>query len=300
MTRNSVLDRFQSASRSGVRPARFRGLMMLGLVLALDTGRPTIARGSGIFRDLSALDRSQPILMAQDGEAISLRSPGHPASGPASKALPAYLAFQLHGGEKIPAGTPTVSSGPQPGENAVGPMGLTPTALAQLNGDLLSSRGVVVNTPDHSYAVAMLPRYARALAHAASSKSTAAGGDSSGSTSVASILGLTPQSDWMINGIPSSKISQWFKTGTKEISHLTSLGVNGVSKTLGLKVTPTSNGYNIAAESLVPPSASSAAGSPPVPTPEPSAWVVFGLILAAAGLRSRRGPGDSQPPDRAG
>ena len=292
MTRNSVLARFRSASRSTVRPARLRGLMMLGLVLALGTGRPTIARGSGIFRNLTALDRSQPILMAQDGEAISLRSPGHPASGPASRAMPAYLAFPLHGGEKIPARTPTVATGPQPGDNAVGPMALTTKAQAQLNADLLSSRGVIVNAPDRSYAVAMLPRYARALAHAASSTPAASGGYPSGSTSVASVLGITPQSDWMINGIPSSKLSQWFKTGTREISHLTSLGVNGVSKTLGLKVTPTSSGYNVAAaEVLAPPSASSTAGTPAVPAPEPGSWIVFGLILAAAGLRGRSGRG---------
>jgi len=86
-------------------------------------------------------------------------------------------------------------------------------------------------------------------------------------------------------------LSQWFQNGTKEIAHLTSLGVDGVSKTLGLKVTPTSSGYNIAAaQELIPPrSAHSTAGPLPVPAPEPGAWLVFGLILGAAGLRLRAG-----------
>jgi hypothetical protein len=238
---------------------------------------------------LSAQDRSQPILLSQSGEVISLRSPGHPGAALSSGPIPAYLAFPLYGGEHIPADTPTVATGPQPGETAVGPMDLTPTAQAQLNADLRTSRGVIVNAPDRSYAVAILPRYARALAQAASSTSSATGGDS-GATVVTSILGLNPQANWTINGIPSSKLSQWFKTGTKELSHLASLGVNGMSKTLGLKVTPTSSGYSVAAEVLIPPmSAKPAAGTVPVPTPEPGGWLVFGLILCAAGLKRRFG-----------
>jgi hypothetical protein len=62
-----------------------------------------------------------------------------------------------------------------------------------------------------------------------------------------------------------------------------------VSKTFGLKVTPTSSGYHVAAaqELIPPPSSQSAAASLPVPAPEPGTWLVFIVILGAAGLRLR-------------
>jgi hypothetical protein len=203
--------------------------------------------------------------------------------------VPAYLAFPLHGGEHFPSRTPTVTTGPQPGETAVGPLDLAPTTQAQLNADLLASRGAIVSTPDRSYAISFLPRYALALAHAQSSASTGSDG-TTGTIGITSILGLNaPAANWSINGIPASKLSQWFQTGTKELAHLTSLGVDGVSKTFGLKVSPTSSGYKIAAaQELIPPTSSrSTAGPLPVPAPEPGAWLVFGLILGAAGLRLR-------------
>jgi hypothetical protein len=145
-----------------------------------------------------------------------------------------------------------------------------------------------VSTPDRTYAIAFLPRYARALAHSALSASTGSGG-ATGTIGLASILGLdAPAAKWTINGIPASQLSQWFQTGTKELSHLASLGVDGMSKTLGLKVTPTGSGYNIAAQELSPPSSvAPTAGPLPVPAPEPGAWLVFGLILGVAGMRRR-------------
>jgi hypothetical protein len=260
--------------------------MLLGLVLASVAGSTPCARGAGIFRGLTAQDRSRPIVLSQTGETLSLRSPGHAGTAMSPGTVPAYLAFPLHGGEHFPSRTPTVTTGPQPGETGVGPLDLTPTSQAQLNADLLSSRGAIVSTPDRSYAISFLPRYALALAHAQSSAS--AGSD--GTTGVSSILGLNaPAAKWSINGIPASKLSQWFQTGTKELAQLTSLGVGGVSKTFGLKVTPTSSGYKIAAaQELIPPISSRSTGGPlPVPAPEPGAWLVFGLILGSAGLRLR-------------
>jgi len=92
------------------------------------------ARAAGIFRDLTPLDRSQPILLSQAGDVISLRSPGHPAAGLVSSVPPAYLAFSLHGGEKIPARTPSVTTGQAPG---VGPLDLNPSIQPTLNADLI-------------------------------------------------------------------------------------------------------------------------------------------------------------------
>lgn len=287
MARNGVLDGFQYARP---RQARLGGLMIAGAVLALGSFLSVDACGSGIFRDLTVQDRSQPILLSQAGDVISLRSAQQPDAGQAFSAVPAYLAFPLDGGEHIPARTPTIATGTQAGDAGVGPLDLTPSVQPTLNADLLASRGAIVNAPDGSYAVAILPRYARALAQEASSGSGGTAGQS-GATTIESILGLNPQANWTIQGIPSSKLSQWFKTGTNEISHLTTLGVDGLSKSLGLKVASTSSNSGtatVAAQELIPPTSASPAPAPAAfATPEPAGWLVFGLILVAAGLRYR-------------
>jgi hypothetical protein len=299
MTPDRVLARFRPGMSPRTGPACLHGVLVLGVILTSGAGWTPCARGAGIFRGLSARDRTHPILLSQTGEAISLRSSGHVGPAIAPGTTPAYLAFPLHGGEHFPAGTPTLVTGTQPGETAVGPLDLTPTSQARLNADLLASRGAIVSTPDRSYAISFLPRYARALAHARSSASTGSDGPT-GATGIASILGLNaPASKWTINGIPASKLSQWFQTGAKEISHLTSLGVDGVSKTFGLKVTPTSSGYNIAAQELIPPtSPQSSAGPLPVPAPEPGAWLILGLIFSAAGLKRWAVPADGDVASR--
>jgi hypothetical protein len=269
------------------------------LAMTLDAGWTPNARGAGIFRDLTARDRSQPIILSEAGEPIPLATASHPTALLSKGTVPAYLAFPLDGGEHLPAGIPTLSTGPQAGQSVVGPMDLTPATQSQLNADLIASRFAIVDTPGQSYAVAFLPRYASALSHAessAASTSTSAGASTgttttTGTTSIASILGLNaPAADWSINGIPASELSQWVKTGSQEVSHLTSLGVEGVAKTLGLKglkATPTASGLNLEAQYLVPPSAQGSPAPLPVPAPEPAAWLVFGLVLGAAGLRRR-------------
>jgi hypothetical protein len=256
-----------------------------GLVLAQGAGWPPDVRGAGIFRDLTARDRSQPMVLSQAGEVFALGSPGHLRPVLSAGTVPAYLAFPLHGGERFPADTPTLVTGPPPGQG-VGPLDLTTTAQAQLNADLIASRGAVVEAPDQSYAVAFLPRYARALAHAESSASTSTSG-ASVATGLSSILGLNaPAANWYINGISAKQLSQWWKAGSSELAHLTSTSLNGVGKTSGLKLTPTSSGLHIAAQELIPPTTSNpTTGSLPVPAPEPGAWLVFALLLGAAGLR---------------
>jgi hypothetical protein len=289
MTRNSVLVRSHLMMRSGSHGARRRGLALLGVILAHVVGGPPDVRGAGIFRDLTARDRSQPIVLSQTGEEIALGSRDHPRSVLSAGTLPAYLAFPLQGGEHFPADTPTIATGTQPGQG-IGPLELTPTVQAQLNTDLLESRGAVVDTPDQSYAVSFLPRYARALSHAESSASSSTAG-SNVTTTLASILGLNaPAADWYINGISAKQLSQWWKTGSDELSHLASLGVSDVGKTLGLKLSPTSSRINAEAQELVLPTSTNPAAAPlPVPAPEPGAWLVFALLLGAAGLRRRAG-----------
>jgi hypothetical protein len=296
MARNSVRVGNRSSMSFGSRRARSlcaAGVWVLAIILG--AGWTPSARGAGIFRDLTAQDHSQPIILSAAGAAIQLRSASHPTALLSTGTVPAYLAFPLDGGEHLPAGIPALSTAPQAGQSVVGPMDLTPATQSQLNADLIASRFAIVDTPGQSYAVAFLPRYALALSHAeSSSASTSTGTTTStttGTTSIASILGLNaPAADWSINGLPASELSQWVKAGSQEVAHLTSLGVEGVAKTLGLKglkATPTASGLNLEAQYLVPPSAQSSPGPLPVPAPEPSAWLVFGLILGAAGLRRR-------------
>ncbi len=292
MARNSIRVGNRSSISSGSRRARsLCAAAVWVLAITLDAGWTPNARGAGIFRDLTARDRSQPIILSEAGEPIPLSSASHPAALLSKGTVPAYLAFPLDGGEHLPAGIPTLSTGPQAGQSVVGPMDLTPATQSQLNADLIASRFAVVDTPGQSYAVAFLPRYASALSPAGSSAASTTSSTTTGPTSIASILGLNaPAADWSINGIPASELSQWVKTGSQEISHLTSLGVEGVAKTLGLKglkATPTASGLNLEAQYLVPPSAQASQGPLPVPAPEPAAWLVFGLVLGAAGLRRR-------------
>ncbi len=289
MTRNRVLIKFRFMMPSGSYGAWLRGASALGLILAHFAGWPTDVRGAGIFRDLTARDRSQPVVLSETGAVISLGSPGHAPSSLSAGTAPAYLAFPLDGGEHLPAGTPTLVTGQQPGQG-VGPLDLTSTVQAQLNADLIASRGAVVDAPDQSYAVSFLPRYALALTHAQSSTSSSTAG-SNIATGLASFLGLNGStSNWYFNGISGKQLSQWWKTGSNELSHLASLSVGDAGKTLGLKRSTTSSGLHVAAQELIPPTSTNPATVPlPVPAPEPGAWLVFALLLGAAGLRRRGG-----------
>lgn len=270
--------------RNGVHVGNLLRVAFAGIAALLGVE----ARAAGIFRDLTLLDRSQPILLTQGGDVIGLRSPGHPGAGLASSVPPAYLAFPLHGGEHIPAKTPVLTTGSEPG---VGPLDLTPAIQPTLNADLLATRGAVVHAPGRSYAVAILPRYAHALA----AQAATSGSGSSARTTLASILGLNPQANWTIQGIPSNKLTQWLNTGTNEINHLTSLGLNRISKTIGVKITPapataapSSTGTIAVAQTLTPPGPSSPAPAPDAyATPEPGGWLVFGLLVVAGALRRR-------------
>ncbi len=266
--------------------------LVVGLLAA--AGLSPGAHASGLFRDLTPRDRAHPMVLSETGALIALGSASHPTAQISAGTVPAYMAFPLLGGEHIPAGFPTLATTPLPGQS-VGPMDLTTSSTAALNADLQASRFAIVNTPGQSFAVAFLPRYARALEHSeASSTSSASTSTSTTSTSTAAALGLpTSINQWTIQGIPGSQLSKWVTTGTDEIAHLSTLGINGVAKTLGLagvKVTPSPSGLNLAPQYMIPPSGSSTStstGPLPVPAPEPAAWLMFGLILGGAALRHR-------------
>jgi hypothetical protein len=269
------------------------------------------------------------MLIAETGQPMQLRSPAHPDPVPPRGLVPAYLAFPLHGGEHIPSGTPALSTKAQAGRGSVGPLDLDPLVRAQLNAALDASGMAIVHAAHRNYAVEYLPRYARLHAHSGSPASapttttsgnnaasspttpTQAGGGSSTPTATAtssptpsatptagptpaatatSSPASTPQLSPTIDGIPASELEQWLALGSNKLIHWTSLGVNDLASSLGLggsKSTSTKPALTPEAQELMPPGSS--AGPLPAPIPEPGTWLVFGLILGAAGLKQGLG-----------
>ncbi len=253
-------------------------LAVLGLVPGLSLIPGSQCEGAGIARYLTAQDRSNAVLISETGLPISARSPTSPGS------TPAYVAFPLFGGEHLPVGVPTVTTGPQAGQTPVGPLDLNPVVQATLNADLDASKMAIVQTPTQSYAVEYLPRYGRSQEHAASSTASSTSSadpgqaTSSSRTSSASSSPLSAlASSLTIAGIPTSELSKWTSTGLSDLEKALHLGSD--------KKTAKKAGTDVAAQYLTPPLAESSTGPLPVPMPEPSTWLVFSVILGAAGLR---------------
>jgi hypothetical protein len=256
----------------------------------LSSPSPCQAAGIGIF--LTARDRSHPVLLSETGLPIPLRSLAHPDPVLPQGTVPAYLAFPLSGGEHLPSSTPALTASPQTGQAAIGPLDLNPLVQDNLNAALYTSGRAVVKTSSQNYAVEFLPRYARTHAGPGSAAATppASGGQTTAPTaSGGQTTAPTAQTTPTIDGIPASQLSQWLNAESNRLVHWTSIGVVDLEKTLNIgnsNPTATKPSLNLAAQELLPPpSAESALPPLPPPIPEPSTWLVFGLILGAAGLR---------------
>jgi hypothetical protein len=297
MARTSV--RFRFSSHAAPRRAWLRDVLVMA-VLGLSSIASAPCEGAGIARYLTPQDRSNPIFLSDSGQPIAPRSLAHPGTALSPGILPAYAVFPLSGGEHLPGGVPTLTTGPQAGETTVGPLDLDPLVQANLNAALNASKMAVVQTPAQSYAVEYLPDYARIQAHQASSASSgAAAASSSSSTSTTNPSSLSAlESNLTIEGVPASEIAHWVKTGSNGIIQWTSGELADLEKALKInqKATATKPSLNLEAQMLVPPLADSSATPLPAPIPEPSTWLVFGLILGAAGLRKWAGQtGGSRP-----
>jgi hypothetical protein len=276
MTR--ILFRIRFSSQSGLGLA-------LGMVLGWSLASPCAAAGLSTF--LTARDRSRPVLLSETGQPIQLRSLIHPDPVPPQGTVPAYLAFPLYGGERLPSDTPTLATGPPAGQTTVGPLNLDPLVQAKLNAALDASGMAVVETPNRNYAVEFVPRYARSHAQAGTTSGTASSsGSGAGSSGGLATAPASPSSAsksqpvQTINGIPTNELSHWVDLGTNQLIHWSSISVANLEKTLSIGSSNTSDkkpGSSPAAEELQPPLAA--------PIPEPSSWLVFGLIVGAAGLR---------------
>jgi hypothetical protein len=258
---------------------------------------PPLCQAARLGAYLTAQDRARPVLLSETGTPMPLRWWTHSDNG----AVPTYLAFPLLGGEHLPSGTPTLATAPQAEGTTVGPLKLNPLIQGELNAALNTSRITVVATPTRNYAVEYLPRLARSHSHPGSSAgaSPSNAGSSGGSqsatpaTSSPSTAQSTPPPDPTIQGIPLSELERWAKQGSSTLVHWTTIGVNDLTKSFGAgssQGTPPKSSSNLAAQVLAAPLAdeSSATTSTPLPAPvpEPSTWLVFGLILGVAGWRT--------------
>ncbi len=251
-------------------------------VLGLVTSLASRGEAAGIARYLTAQDRSNAVFISETGLPISARS------STSSGSTPAYFAYPLSGGEHLPADIPTVTTTSEAVGNPVGPLDLTPIVQASLNADLDTARMAIVQTPTQGYAVEYLPRYGRSQERTAKAGSATGAGDPGQTTSSSSTASSTSNplsalaSNLSIAGIPASELSKWTSTGLNDLEN--ALHLNG-----GKKATAKKPSTNVEAQYLNPPLAESSSTPLPTPAPEPSTWLVFGLLLGAAGWRHRAG-----------
>jgi len=278
-------------------------MVVLGLGLGLGLGLPSRSEAARIGTFVTAQDRSRPLLLSETGVPIQLRSLTHPDPVLPQGTVPAYMAFPLHGNGHLPSAIPTLTTAPRAGKATVGPLNLDPLVRAQLNAALETSRLAIVETPHRHYAVGFVPHYVQTQPQPASTAGTSpSSGNGNGNgtgtgPSAAQTITSSPRSasqpDPTIQGIPLSELAQWVKLGSSNLIHWTSVGVHDLTKSLDMgnsKATATKPSSSLAAQVLAAPLAEGTSSTPlPAPVPEPSTWLVFGLLLGAAGLRQWMG-----------
>ncbi|HKI19397.1 MAG TPA: PEP-CTERM sorting domain-containing protein [Isosphaeraceae bacterium] len=287
--------------------------MVLGLSLSLGLTLPTHCQAAKLSTYLTAKDLARPELLDQNGQQLTLDSSHHSHSALPSGSTPTYVAVPLYGGEHLPGGITTLVAGSQAGGTTVGPLDFDSTLKANLNAALAASASgvAVVDTPQQNYLVEYLPRYARSLSGSttgtgSTTSAQTGGGSSSGTTTTAT---TPPQTDngvrtWLATEAPgvgqttttathstkaasssaANELSRLLTTADSTMTNWSAKSVAELEKVLNInssKATATKPSLNLEAQVL--------GSSPPLPSPipEPSTWLVFGLILGAAGLRQR-------------
>jgi hypothetical protein len=281
MTRNSVpIGSFGQSAARGVWSRAVMVMAAFAVVSGQGSSPGSRCEAAGIAGFLTAKDRSGAHFISENGLPISS------GSASSSGSMPAYVAFPLYGGEHLPGGVSTVMAGSQAGGTPVGPLDLTPVVQASLNADLNTGRMAIVQTPTQSYAVEYLPRYGLSQVHASSTASTAGSGQAatSSSTSSSSSNPLSSlASSLTIAGIPASELSKWTSTQIANLEKDLHLGGSSAKATVKKPST------NVEAQYLTPPLGESSGSPLPTPAPEPSTWLVFGLLLGIGGWRHRAG-----------
>jgi len=254
--------------------------MPLVLVLVIGLTLPSRSEAAKLSEFLTRKDLSRPLLLDQNGTQLQLPSATdhHPSLPQGS--TPTYLALPLYGGEHLPVAAATIDAGAQAGSNGVGPLNLNSVVKAELNAALDTSGLVLVDTPKQNYLVEYLPHFARShqgstagsgTTSAAGSTSSSATGQKTASSSTSSLSKLLTASQW----------DKWANSGLSDLKKL--LNINSSSS--NSKSSTSKPSLNIQAQVLGSNDQASGPGSVlPSPIPEPSGWMIFALLLGAAGL----------------
>ena len=256
----------------GRRP-RYRATLAVSLMLALGLGlsAPRRADAEKLSSFLTPSDLARPLLLDQNGQQLQLPSSHHSHAVFPDGSTPTYLVIPLSGGEHLPAGTTTIFTGQ--GGTAVGPLDFNSLVKGKVDAALGTSGLALVDTPEHSYVVEFLPRFSHS--QLGSNTGVALTPPAQAGNAGTSTTPATASSS------PSNELSQLLG-GTISLGQLTKNGVAEVETLLNIKSakpTATKPSLNLEAQIIDPPL--------PAPIPEPSTWLIFGLIMGAAGLHRR-------------
>ncbi len=254
-----------------IRPALCPGpRFVMSSVLALVIGLclPSHSEAAKLSQFLTAKDLSRPLLLDQNGRQLQLPSAAnsHPSLPPGS--TPTYLALPLYGGEHLPVAAATIDSGVQAGTNGIGPLDLNTVVKAQLNAALNTSGLALVDSPNQNYLVEYAPHIARSHRRSADGSGT-----TSTSSSTNSLSKLLTASQW----------DKWANSGLSDLKKL--LNISSSSSSSGSGQSTPKHNLVIEAQILGPDDQTSGPGTVlPAPIPEPSGWMIFAVLLGAAGL----------------
>jgi hypothetical protein len=229
--------------------------LMLGLGLILAWPFPSEA--AKLSRFLTAQDMAGRLILDQNGQQIQLPTAGDRHPDLAKGSTPTYLVIPLLGGEHVPASIQTLVTGPQQGQNPVGPLNFNALVKSNLDSALSTSRLAVVDTPTQNYLVEFLPR----RGHSSPTVGKAAG----------------PASNTV------NELSNLLNTSSSQLTKLTQSGMNDLVKFLHIssKTSTLKPSLNLEAQVL-------SEDVLPAAIPEPNAWIVFaGLIVSALALQRR-------------
>jgi hypothetical protein len=245
-------------------------IIVLSLVLSAGLFIPPHCHAARLGQFLTSKDLSRPVLLDQNGNQLQLSSESdpHPSLPPGS--TPTYLAFPLYGGEHLPIGTPTIDSQTQAGSNSVGPLDFSTVVKAEVDQALSSSGLALVDAPKQNYLVEYVPHLAESH-RAADSTSSRDKHQKTTNSSNSTLSKLLTASQW----------DKWADSGYSDLKKL--LNINSSSSTpkpSTKKTNPLIEAQVLGSENPV-----SATGRVlPSAIPEPGGWMIFALLLGAAGL----------------
>jgi hypothetical protein len=248
------------------------------LVLVVGLTLPSRSEAAKLSEFLTQKDLSRPLLLDQNGKQLQLPSATDPHPSLTEGSTPTYLALPLYGGEHLPVAMATIDAGAQAGSNGIGPLDLNSVVKAELDAALNTSGLALVDAPKQNYLVEYLPHIARSHA-----ESTAGSGTTSTSSSATGRKTTSSSTSSLSKLLSASQWDKWANSGLADLKKL--LNISSSSSSSGSGHSTSKPSLNIEAQLLGSDGQASGQGSVlPSPIPEPSGWMIFALLLGAAGL----------------